>query len=92
VLAVSASSTQSTTCPTVQREEKSVAGFKAATIRIRIESVDEGENFLRGLIVAQSNNSSPLFPELIGAVNGLLEGARREKLEADIAAREAAGM
>ena len=67
-------------------------GFRPVSVRIRIESPEEGENFLRGLIVAQSNNSSPLFPDLIEAVNGVLEGARREVLEAEVAAREAAGM
>lgn len=64
--------------------------FKPFKVSIRIETPEEGENFLRGLIVAQTNNSSDLFPQLVEGVNAGLEGARQEALEAEVAARNAA--
>lgn len=67
-------------------------GFKPASLRIRIETPEEGELFLRGLIVAQSNNSSELFPQLIEGVNAVLQPWRAERLEQDMEARKAAGM
>ena len=69
-----------------------MASFKSATLKIRIEGGDEAEQFLRGLIVAQSNNSSPLFGELIEAVNFLLEDYKGQLLEEEMAARAKAGM
>lgn len=55
--------------------------FKPATIKITIDSEEEGEHFLQGLIVAKSNNSNPLFEELIEAVNAILMPARKERIE-----------
>jgi len=69
-----------------------MAGFKPATLKIRIESLEEGQNFLNGLIVAQSNNSCELFPELIEGVNAVLAGARKAELEEQMEARRAEGM
>ena len=66
--------------------------FKPVTLKIRLEDEDEANQFLLGLIVAQSNNSSPLFRDLIEGVNAVLEGARRERLDAAMEARRAAGM
>jgi hypothetical protein len=70
----------------------SVPGFKKFAMRIEIDSYEEGENFLRGLIVAKTNNSSELFEDLIDGVNAGLEGARKARLEADEAAKRAAGL
>jgi len=61
--------------------------FKRAKVSIRIETPEQGEEFLRGLIIARSNNSSPLFPELIDGINGLLEPYRSAKLRQEMATR-----
>jgi hypothetical protein len=45
-----------------------------------------------GLIVAKTNNSSPIFQDLIDGVNALLEPLRAEQLEEQMAARRSAGM
>lgn len=66
--------------------------FKAGTIKVRVEDQEEAENFLLGLIVAQTNNSSPLFPQLIEGVNAMLEGAKKDALDEAMAARAEAGM
>lgn len=66
--------------------------FRAASVKIRISTPEVGEEFLRGLIVARTNNSSPLFVELIDAINGLLEDFRAAKLRETMDARAAAGM
>lgn len=66
--------------------------FKPATLRVRIESREEADQFLLGLIVAKTNNSSPIFQDLIDGVNALLEPSRAEELEAQMAARRTAGM
>jgi hypothetical protein len=66
--------------------------FRPASIKIRIETPQGGEDFLRGLIVARTNNSSPLFVDLIDGVNSLLEDYRAAKLKEEMSARSAAGM
>jgi hypothetical protein len=66
--------------------------FKPASVRIRIETPQGGEDFLRGLIVARANNSSPIFVDLIDGINALLEGYRAAKLREEMSARTAAGM
>jgi len=66
--------------------------FKPRKFSITIDDPDEAENFLRGLIVAKSNNSSPLFEDLINAVNGIMEDYRAGVMKETMAAREAAGM
>jgi len=63
--------------------------FRPASIKVRIEVPDEGEEFLRGLIIARQNNNSPLFEDLIDGVNSLLEPYREAKLLADLEARGA---
>src|SRR5882672_4834633 len=47
--------------------------FKSRTFKITIDDPEEGEEFLRGLIVARSNNSSAYFVDLIDATNSILE-------------------
>lgn len=69
-----------------------MAGFKPATLKVTIESQEEAENFLLGLIVAKQNNSCELFPELIDGVNSVLEGAKKQQLEEAMEARRAAGI
>jgi hypothetical protein len=66
--------------------------FRPAAIRIRIETPEIGEDFLRGLIVARANNSNFLFVDLIDGVNSLLEDYRAAKLREEMAGRAAAGM
>lgn len=64
--------------------------FKPKKISIIIETAEEGEQFIRGLIIAQSNNSSPLFPTLIEATNGLLQEYRSATIIAQVEARDKA--
>ena len=66
--------------------------FRAAAVKIRIETPETGEEFLRGLIVARANNSCQLFVDLIDAVNGMLEDYRAARLREEMSARAAAGM
>jgi len=66
--------------------------FKPVTMKITIESQEEAEQFLLGLIVAKSNNSSPIFEDLIDGTNSVLEKAKQEQLEAAMEARRKAGM
>ena len=70
----------------------SEGGFKPVKLTVTLESLDEAEHFLRGLIIAQSNNSSQYFPQLIEGVNTVLEKSRAEELERTMAARREAGM
>lgn len=66
--------------------------FKPATLKVRVESREEADQFLLGLIVAKTNNSCPIFQDLIDGVNALLEPSRAEELEAQMQSRRAAGM
>jgi hypothetical protein len=66
--------------------------FRPASVRIRIETPEGGEDFLRGLIVARANNSSPIFVDLIDGINALLEDYRAAKLREELSSRAAAGM
>lgn len=66
--------------------------FKRVKLSITIDDLDSAEHFLRGLILAQQNNSSPYFPELIEGVNAVLEKGRAEALEETMRARAEAGM
>lgn len=61
--------------------------FKPRTFKITVDDPEEGENFLRGLIVARSNNSSEYFVDLIDAVNTVLEPWRASKLRDEMAKR-----
>jgi hypothetical protein len=67
-------------------------GFKASTFKIRIDDPHEAENFLKGLIVARSNNSSEYFVDMIDAVNLILQPYRAAKLKEEMSERAAAGM
>jgi hypothetical protein len=64
--------------------------FKPYKISFTLEEAEEAEQFLRGLIVARSNNSSPIFPTLIDAVNQGLEKYRAALIQHQVAARDAA--
>jgi len=64
--------------------------FSKKKLSFIIETPEEGEIFLRGLIIAQSNNSSPLFPQLVEGVNSVLEEYRGAKVLHEIAIRDAA--
>jgi nitrate reductase alpha subunit len=57
------------------------AQFKARKMFITIDDPEEAENFLRGLIVARSNNSSDYFVQLIEGVNLIMEPYRRALIE-----------
>jgi nitrate reductase alpha subunit len=69
-----------------------VTAFRPRKVSIVIDDPDEAENFLRGLIVARSNNSSQYFVDLIDGVNAIMENYRGEIMKEQMAAREAAGM
>jgi len=62
--------------------------FKAKKLSFVLETPEEGEQFLRGLMIAAANNSSPLFPQLIEGVNGVLEGYRAAKILREISERD----
>jgi hypothetical protein len=66
--------------------------FKPVTLKITIDSREEADQFLLGLITAKSNNSSPLFQDLIDGVNSVLQPLRAEDLSQQMSARKAAGM
>lgn len=63
--------------------------FKPKTFKITINEPDEGEEFLRGLILARQNNNSAYFVDLIDAVNSILEPWRAHKLHEELRARDA---
>ena len=66
--------------------------FKARKFSIIIDDPEAAEEFLRGLIVARSNNSSEYFVELIDATNSILEPWREQKLQEEMHERAMAGM
>lgn len=68
------------------------SGFKAKKFSITIDDPEEADEFLRGLIVARSNNSSQYFVDLIDAVNAILEPYRAQVLQREMSERAAAGM
>jgi hypothetical protein len=57
-----------------------MATFKPRRFYITIETPEEGDHFLRGLIIARQNNSSEYFTDLIDAVNEILEPWRMEQI------------
>ena len=61
--------------------------FKPRTFKIVIETPEEGEEFLRGLVLASQNNNSPYFQDLLDAVNTVLQPYREAKLKEELAAR-----
>lgn len=61
--------------------------FKPRTFKIEVETPEEGEEFLRGLILARQNNNSEFFVDLIDAVNAILEPWRAHRLAQQMAAR-----
>lgn len=61
--------------------------FKSATLKVTIDTPAEAEEFLRGLVIAQQNTNSELFPLLIEGVNSLLVPWRAAVLRDQIAAR-----
>lgn len=66
--------------------------YRVASVKIRIETPEVGEEFLRGLILARQNNNSPIFVELIDGINSLLEPWRAARLKDEMDARTRAGM
>jgi hypothetical protein len=67
-----------------------MAEFKPKKLSFTIDTPDEGEQFIRGCIIAQSNNSSPIFPMLIESTNAILEEYRREAILEQVEARDKA--
>jgi hypothetical protein len=61
--------------------------WKPKSFKIRLETPEQGEEFLRGLILARQNNNSPLFADLIEAVNLVLQPFRAAKLQQEMQAR-----
>lgn len=64
--------------------------FKPRTFSITIEDPEQGEIFLRGLIIARQNNSSEYFVDLIDAVNYVLEPWRAARLAQELRVRDSA--
>lgn len=62
--------------------------FSRKKLSFLIETPEEGEQFLRGLMIAAANNSSPLFPQLIDGVNSILETYRGAKILHEISERD----
>lgn len=75
-----------------ERRKGKPGEFKPRSFKITIDDPEEAENFLRGLIVARTNNSSEYFVELIEAVNTIMEPWRERQLQMEMADRTAAGM
>lgn len=78
-----------------QEKRKTVVGdykFRPKKFAITIDDAEDAEEFLRGLIVARSNNSSEYFVEMIEAVNSILEPYRAARLKEELADRASAGM
>jgi hypothetical protein len=46
--------------------------FRPFSLKIRVETPEDAELFLAGLIVAQTNNASPLWSEMIDGVNAAM--------------------
>jgi len=63
--------------------------FKPFSLRIRIETPEEGEVLLQGCIIARSNNNSPHFQHMIDGINGQLEPWRAARLQQELDARNA---
>ena len=64
--------------------------FKPKTLKITIEVPDDGEEFLRGLILARQNNNSEYFVDLVDAVNEVLQPWRAWVLDQQMRGREVA--
>jgi len=47
--------------------------FKPRTFKITIDDPEEAQLFINGLVLAKQNNSSPYFPQLIEAMNVVME-------------------
>ena len=47
--------------------------FKARTFKITIDDPEEAQLFINGLVLAKQNNSSPYFPQLLEAMNVVME-------------------
>jgi len=62
--------------------------WRPRTFRITIEDPEEGEEFLRGLILARQNNNSVYFVDLIDTVNEVLAPWRAAVLAKELRARE----
>ena len=62
--------------------------WRARTFKITIEDPEEGEEFLRGLILARQNNNSEYFVDLIDTVNAVLEPWRAARLAEEMRARD----
>jgi len=61
--------------------------WRRKSFKIMLDDPEEAETFLRGLILARQNNNSTYFPELIDAVNAILEPWREAKLKEELLAR-----
>jgi hypothetical protein len=58
-----------------------MAKFKKKILKLEIDDAEEAEIFLQGLIIAQSNNNSEYFPQLIAGVNAILEPYRKNLIQ-----------
>lgn len=56
--------------------------FKPFKVSITVRDPEEAQVFFEGLMIAQSNNNSPYFRELIDAVNQAMHEYRQEQIAA----------
>jgi hypothetical protein len=61
--------------------------FRPAKFSVTIDDPEEGEVFLRGLVLASQNNNSEYFADLIDAVNAILQPWREARLQGQLAER-----
>jgi len=66
--------------------------FKPFALRFEFHDPEETEQFLRGCILANQNNNSHLWKEVIDGINNAMVDYRGQVLNFDMAARTAAGM
>lgn len=66
--------------------------FKPFALRFEFHDPEEVDTFLRGVILANQNNNSHLWGEMIDGINNAMVKYREEKLHAELAVRAAAGM
>jgi hypothetical protein len=58
-----------------------MAEFKPFKVSVTIRDPESMQLFLEGLILAQSNNNSPYWRELIDGINAATERYRHEMIE-----------
>jgi NAD+--asparagine ADP-ribosyltransferase len=55
--------------------------FKPKTIKLTIDDPEEAEMFIQGLVLAESNNNSQYFKDLLAAMDAIMKPWRRMVIE-----------